>query len=859
MLYCPNYTCQTANPETHKFCQKCRTPLPKHYLWAVGDSVTAYQPDDLLVNRYLCKSPRIFLDTKPGLYPTVPTEIPQEFISYLRLSPHRLHVPQIYDIVPSAVSPTAKIALLDEAAFTLPTAVYRDSPGSPAAAPGPQLLPALTDAWSQAPALRQLNWLWQIAQLWHSFSLERVVSTLLSPELIRTEGALLRILELRVDGAEIMTFPQLGQLWLQWLPTAHADIAPGLSALCQQLNQNEFRNSEQLLEQLDQLLLAVGRSQARQVQIATRTDQGPSRQRNEDACFPPSGTVKTKTMRTAQASAPNDNTLVVVCDGIGGHQGGDVASNLAIEAVRQQVQSLHPEQTDPTSLMVALEQAVCVANDQISQRNDNEQRFDRQRMGTTLVMALMRAHELYITHVGDSRAYWITRRGCHQVTLDDDVASREVRLGYSPYREALQQPSAGSLVQALGMGASSILHPTVQRFVLDEDSVFLLCSDGLSDNDRVEEYWETILLPLLEGKTDVNTVAQQLVDIANTRNGHDNVTVGLLYVRMTDPRPTSMAQSTKSNQVDSALIPTFIQHDRDTEIQTRLQSGTGAAEIDTAKTKVLPAKLRKPSGNLRLLGLIVLLLGGGGLLAYSLSLSFRSWVDGLLGFTPPLGPDPAPTLTLPSPVASPLPSLQPGSFIQLNVTSTTAFPVLPTPPSAESSLGQSGGSSNIPTAGGNIAPGSVLQVLKKQAAAPQELWIQVQVCSVMPGSSAGLQGASPPLEQSANGQPAGAVNAAPNAVSPAATSLPPTSSPDGSVVPNAPPLPPGATGWVQESAILPLVLPIAEVSLEQRGVCNEFAPPQVGEPSSPLPGTSIPPASVDPTPGVPTPGESGVS
>ena len=82
-------------------------------------------------------------------------------------------------------------------------------------------------------------------------------------------------------------------------------------------------------------------------------------------------------------------------------------------------------------------------------------------MGTTVVMALPIAPAMYITHVGDSRAYWITRHNCHQITLDDDLASREVRLGYAVYRQALQHSGSGSLVQALGMSTSASLTKTL--------------------------------------------------------------------------------------------------------------------------------------------------------------------------------------------------------------------------------------------------------------------------------------------------------------------------------------------------------------------------------------------------------------
>jgi protein phosphatase len=159
-------------------------------------------------------------------------------------------------------------------------------------------------------------------------------------------------------------------------------------------------------------------------------------------------------------------------------------------------------------------------------------------------MAVGHQHEMYIAHVGDSRAYWITRTGCHQITLDDDVAAREVRLGYAVYREALQQPSAGSLVQAIGMSAS--VHPTVQRFVLDEDCIFLLCSDGLSDYDLVDRCWQTDILPILDGSIDVATATQHLVELGNNLNGHDNITVALVHCQVNVQEPQAPLNYSRS-------------------------------------------------------------------------------------------------------------------------------------------------------------------------------------------------------------------------------------------------------------------------------------------------------------------------
>ncbi|MEH2045121.1 protein phosphatase 2C domain-containing protein [Nostoc sp.] len=542
-LYCPNENCQAANPLTHKFCQRCSTPLPKNYLWAVVDSPSVGSPGEILADRYLILDKFVLLDTKPGLLALTPElDNLQPLKAYLRLIPYRLHVPQVYGVLFVADgSSHREILLLEKPPLLVDDTIQQVHLGS-----------ELTTAWRDATSMRQLNWLWQIAHLWQPLVSEGVASSLLDSYVLRVEGSLVRLLELRFDSTTSPELPQLGEFWQQLVSTTKPAITEFVDRVSLALIQGEINSTDQLVEVLDRGLAGLGRSQTPTIQIITKTDTGPSRQRNEDACSPPSGTLVSK--------PPQPTALAIVCDGIGGHEGGNVASNLAIETIQQQVQQLTKvpyDHIDPAMLLNDLDKAVAMANDKISQRNDSENRQGRQRMGTTLVMALPVAHEMYITHVGDSRAYWITRHGCYQVTLDDDVASREVRLGYAIYREAVQQSAAGSLVQALGMGSSTSLHPTSGRFMLDEDAVFLLTSDGLSDFDRVEEYWETEILPILVGEANIATVADRLVEIANTKNGHDNVTVALVYyqVQYWEPEITIQAvipQSYSAKTVDLA-------------------------------------------------------------------------------------------------------------------------------------------------------------------------------------------------------------------------------------------------------------------------------------------------------------------
>jgi protein phosphatase len=517
-LNCPNELCQAANPLTHKFCQRCSTPIPKRYLWAIGDGLNVGSPGEILADRYLVISKSVVLDTKPGILPQgLEIENLQTIKAYLRLIPYRLHIPQVYGVLPLKDGRSRReILLLEKPPLQV------DPTGSQV-----RLYPQLINAWRGATSMRQLNWLWQLAHLWQPLVTEGVASSLIDPHLLRVEGPLVRLLELRFDTTAEINLSTLGKFWQQLVSDAQPVIAEFINQVSNFLIQKEITSPEMLIAVLDQGLAELGKSQSPKIQIITKTDTGPRRQRNEDACYPPSGTLLRK--------PPQTTALAIVCDGIGGHEGGNVASNLAIETIQQQVQQLTKvpyDHIDPTMLLADLEQTAAVANDKISQRNDSEHRQGRKRMGTTLVMALPVAHEMYITHVGDSRAYWITRDGCYQVTLDDDVASREVRLGYAIYREALQQSGSGSLVQALGMSASPTLHPTAQRFILDEDTVFLLTSDGLSDFDRVEEYWETEILPILTEETDLATVSDKLLEIANTKNGHDNVTIALVHYQV---------------------------------------------------------------------------------------------------------------------------------------------------------------------------------------------------------------------------------------------------------------------------------------------------------------------------------------
>jgi protein phosphatase len=632
----------------------------------MGDWVrTYYHVGELIDNRYLVKQPQIVLDTKPAQAPQAPDEPPSWISLYLKLLPFHLHIPQVYGYIPSPDERlNMDIWLLEYGTIPL------DETGELIY---PELLPTLAEVWSQASDLRQIHWLWQMAKLWHPLQKKAVVSSLLNPSLTRVNNQLLQLLELSKDEATAPNLRDLGALWAGLMPTAAANIQDFLASLTQELESGDLDRPESLIAILDYALQHYGGGQERSYEIFTCTDTGPLREHNEDACYPPTNQAITL--------AHGQNPLAIVCDGIGGQEGGEIAAQLAIETLPREINRSPTTDIEvyPDSHSLVLEQAIRVTNDLISQRNDQESRQDRQRMGTTLVMAFAHAQEMYAAHVGDSRIYWITPHSCHQVTVDDDLASREVKLGYLLYRDAIQYPNAGALVQALGMSSATNLHPTVQRLIIDQDCVFLLCSDGLSDCDRVEQYWDSEILPLLRGEKTVTAVGESLLQLANQKNGHDNSTIALVYCRVV-PKAEPVTPLVY-DQAKERIIPDL--YDQDFDYSGDTYSGE---EVVTAIPTPPPASSSvssrtSPPALTRVSPLVVgaIAVGVLGLLA-AIAWQFLSphpASNPSISPTPVTGPTPTPGTIPPAPVTGPSPT--PGTTPSAPVTSPSPGTTPPAP------------------------------------------------------------------------------------------------------------------------------------------------------------------------------------
>lgn len=697
-IECSNSQCQAANPLNSRFCERCGTPLVRNYLRASGEWVKVYKVGELIDHRYLLKQPRVALDTKPGLPPNSPEKFPSHILPYLKLFPYRLHIPQVYSYLPS---PDEELDL--EVWFLEYGTVPTDQDGELKYL---NFLPEIGEVWEGATPLRQLNWLWQMARLWQPLQEQGVVSSLLEPSLLRANGPFLQLLELQFSPQPEPSFDQLGQIWSPWTATASPSIADFLQQLCQHLEERKIQHLQLLLALLERGMQEWASGQQRSYTIFTDTDTGPKRRHNEDACYP---APKTTVQVAAKAAA-----LAIVCDGVGGQERGEVASQLAVETLVKGVSNLSlNSNSNPLACSQALTQAVCTANDAISSRNDSENRQERRRMGTTLVLALARAQQMYLAHVGDSRAYWIAPEGCYQVTVDDDLASREVHLGYLLYRDAIHCPNSGALLQALGMGSAASLYPSVQRLIVDGEALFLLCSDGLSDGDRVEQYWESELAPILSGERDVETAGRRLLEIANQQNGHDNVTVALIHCRVQPPAKgkepvLSFPKVLSFAELQASLLP-----------QPATKTKAVQEPVLTPPPPSRPTTTRRQSQLPVRLAIVLAVLAAG---------AFSYYLGRLL------------VLPLPTPTSAPSPQLvrptspgelvpAPGDFLLAEAAIELAPSLSDNPDSA------------APTQTREIPKNTILKVLKFDST---ENWIQVQVCQLPPAASPSPSVSKPP-------------------------------------------------------------------------------------------------------------------
>ncbi len=231
-----------------------------------------------------------------------------------------------------------------------------------------------------------------------------------------------------------------------------------------------------------------------------------------------------------------DLGLFAVCDGMGGHAAGEVASRMAAEALRAHVAQNLQRVTAGAGEQV-LREAIESANRAVHEHA--ERSAGSKGMGTTCTAVLVRGDDAYLGHVGDSRLYLLREGKLEQLTQDHNYAHEAVRAGILSPQEARRSPFAGRITRAVGV-RDTVAVDTL-RFALVDGDTLMLCSDG------VHQYADRI--PLAQMMADApGPAARGLVEAANEAGGSDNATAIVLRTSATEP-----AQRTRKTEICSDL------------------------------------------------------------------------------------------------------------------------------------------------------------------------------------------------------------------------------------------------------------------------------------------------------------------
>ena len=213
--------------------------------------------------------------------------------------------------------------------------------------------------------------------------------------------------------------------------------------------------------------------------------------------------------------------LCVVCDGMGGAKSGNVASSLAADVFVQEVRRNWKHGLSEERIDQILQNAAKLANFTVF---DQAQQFEEfYGMGTTLVAALVHGKKATIIHVGDSRAYAITREGIRQLTKDHSVVQMMLERGELTLEQARDYPGKNLITRAIG--TEGIVQSDLTHLTLERGDSLLLCSDGLSNTMDEQE----ILFEVVHG-VNKQYCCQRLLDIAKNRGAPDNVTSVFILV-----------------------------------------------------------------------------------------------------------------------------------------------------------------------------------------------------------------------------------------------------------------------------------------------------------------------------------------
>ena len=415
----------------------------------------------------------------------------------------------------------------------------------------------LSDRWNdpQIPSSQTIYWLDYTLKLWVALEPWQMRQSLLEvANLLLDEDARIcfqRLYPERTDRQ--LKLADLAKLWHNLFERANQPPSPSLTGLIHSIESGEIERVEDVRSRLQQIAYELEPKQLSaplqpsssadlsvpveaptfaiaqkllDLEDAAATHTGRKRDHNED-CF---GIVsRIDRQNSPKGKHISAKGLYILCDGMGGHAGGEIASAMTVDLLRDYFDTrwgdtLPEEQT--------IREGIVAANEAVFKINEKNAAHGSGRMGTTLVLVLVQEQNIAVAHVGDSRCYGITpTQGLIQLTLDHEVGQQDILRGVDP-EIAYGRPDSYQLTQAIGPRDRNYIAPDIRFFELQEDTLILLASDGLTDNQLLENYWLTNVAPLLSVNANLQHGVERLIDFANEYNGHDNITAIVVRAKM---------------------------------------------------------------------------------------------------------------------------------------------------------------------------------------------------------------------------------------------------------------------------------------------------------------------------------------
>ena len=240
------------------------------------------------------------------------------------------------------------------------------------------------------------------------------------------------------------------------------------------------------------------------MQIFAKTDIGRERKLNEDYYY---------------AAKPDDKIkLFILADGMGGYNGGEVASKMAVEKAKTYIEkNFNKNKESKEKIEQLLKDAVRYSNEEVYKKSVSKKEL--QGMGTTLDICLIYNSKIYIAHIGDSRVYRIRKDFIRKITRDDSYVQTLIEDGKITKEEAFNHPKKNMITKALG--CTPEVEPEIYTKTFIKNDIILMTSDGLTNMVKEEEIKNIT-------KNDKENSAESLVQKANENGGYDNITVVII-------------------------------------------------------------------------------------------------------------------------------------------------------------------------------------------------------------------------------------------------------------------------------------------------------------------------------------------